>query len=431
MFLLLAAPSLGGAVVLQLPEGRARGALESSAGGAEYHSFYGLPYALPPTGHRRFMRPEPVVSWGGEVGGDIVECAQEDSGREEIFRVGGSALRGQEDCLVANIYTPARLHPAPASPSLAVLVFVHGGGYFAGSASPGVYGPEYIMDYGVILVTLNYRLGPFGFLSLGDDAVPGNQGLWDLVLGLEFVRKNIKYFGGDRDRVTLVGHSAGAMAAQFLLLRPRVSGLFRAAILQSGPVLSAYSCGDHHPAHYARSLGAALGCTEARSAALVACLQAAAPAQLLEAAAQLREFDFLPEPFKPVVDSWMGAAAVVPAALHEVWAQETVPRLPLLLGGTSEEGVLQLLHFLRDPALYARVNEDPARLLPALLLGVDPAAAAEDEGEAATAAVLRDSYLPGSGALAPGAHEEMVKLFTDVHFLSPLEQVRRNATNLV
>ena len=107
MFLLLASPSLGGAVVLQLPEGRARGALETSAGGAEYHSFYGLPYALPPTGHRRFMRPEPVVSWGREVGGDIVECAQEDSGREEIFRLGGSALRGEEDCLVANIYTIA------------------------------------------------------------------------------------------------------------------------------------------------------------------------------------------------------------------------------------------------------------------------------------------------------------------------------------
>ena len=105
------------------------------------------------------------------------------------------------------------------------------------------------------------------------------------------------------------------------------------------------------------------------------------------------------------------------------------PRI-LLLGGTSEEGVLQLLHFLSDPALYARVNEDAARLLPALLLGVDPEAAAEDEGEAATAAVLRDSYLPGSGALAPGAHEEMVKLFTDVHFLSPMEQVRRNATNI-
>ena len=93
MFLLLASPSLGGAVVLQLPEGMARGALETSAGGAEYHSFYGLPYALPPTGHRRFMRPEPVVSWGREVGGDIVECAQEDSGREEIFRLG---LGGEE-----------------------------------------------------------------------------------------------------------------------------------------------------------------------------------------------------------------------------------------------------------------------------------------------------------------------------------------------
>ena len=346
MFVLLAAPSLGGAVVLQLPEGRARGALESSAGGAEYHSFYGLPYALPPTGHRRFMRPEPVVSWGGEVGGDIVECAQEDSGREEIFRLGGSALRGQEDCLVANIYTPARLHPAPASPSLAVLVFVHGGGYFAGSASPGVYGPEYIMDYGVILVTLNYRLGPFGFLSLGDDSVPGNQGLWDLVLGLEFVRKNIKYFGGDRDRVTLVGHSAGAMAAQFLLLRPRVSGLFRAAILQSGPVLSAYSCGDHHPAHYARSLGAALGCSpHANSSQLLSCLRAAPASEVVR---HVRVVDQQPDvvrnapnPWKPILDgSFLPAdSAFLAGDPHELLKAGRFHDIPVIIGHTKDEGL--------------------------------------------------------------------------------------------
>ena len=112
---------------INLLEGTVRGQLEAAESGSKYFGFYGIPYALPPIKKRRFMKPEPVEKWDREVGGDIVECAQEDSGREKMFVLGDDVLRGQEDCLVVNIYTPT------LNSKLPVIVFVHGGGYFAGS----------------------------------------------------------------------------------------------------------------------------------------------------------------------------------------------------------------------------------------------------------------------------------------------------------
>ena len=116
-------------VLVQLPEGAVRGAVEQSDLGQRFYSFYGIPYALPPTGKRRFKRPEPVEKWDSVKGGEIIECAQESAGREELFNW-GSKLRGVEDCLVLNIYTPN-----VGEGDYPVMVFVHGGGYFAGNYS--------------------------------------------------------------------------------------------------------------------------------------------------------------------------------------------------------------------------------------------------------------------------------------------------------
>ena len=146
--------------------------------------------------------------------------------------------KSDEDCLLLNVYVP---EVAGEPGLLPVLVWIHGGGYTGGDGTSQKFGPLYYMAHDVILVTVNYRLGPLGFLSLGDSELAGNQALWDLVLALQFVNKRIHHFGGDKTRVTLMGHSAGAMAVQFLMLNLRLEGLFRAAILQSGPVISAYS----------------------------------------------------------------------------------------------------------------------------------------------------------------------------------------------
>ena len=100
---------------------------------------------------------------------------------------------------MVNVYTP----DVSGKRKMPVMVWIHGGGFTTGSGNPDMYGPEYIMDAEVVLVTLNYRLGPLGFLGMGDDVFPGNLGLWDQNLALKWVQKNIEAFGGDANRVTV------------------------------------------------------------------------------------------------------------------------------------------------------------------------------------------------------------------------------------
>lgn len=129
--------------------------------------------------------------------------------------------------------------------NLPVMVFIHGGGYETGEA--GMYGPKHLLDSDVILVVPNYRLGPFGFLHLEEDKsssgeLPtGNQGLWDQRLALQWVKHNIKAFGGDPDNVTLFGESAGGFSVSYHIISQQSKGLFDKAIIQSGSLLGSFT----------------------------------------------------------------------------------------------------------------------------------------------------------------------------------------------
>ena len=212
--------------------------------------------------------------------------------------------------------------------------------------SPGVYGPEYFMDYGVILVTVNYRLGPFGFLSLGDDSIPGNQGLWDIVAGIEFVKKRISSFGGNPDKITLMGHSAGAMAVQFLMLNPSLSGLFQAAILQSGPAISAYSCSDRHPSYYTRTLAGALGCDpKANNSQIVSCLQSKDAGEIVKFVRIVDQKPDVvknaPNPWKPILDGLFlpKDQAFLMGDPYELMREGKFHDIPVIIGHTKDEGL--------------------------------------------------------------------------------------------
>lgn len=122
---------------------------------------------------------------------------------------------------------------------LAVVMFIHGGGYMCGGS--GWLGPDIIMDEDVILVTINYRLGPFGFLSLNTPEYPGNAGLKDQLLALKWINENIEYFGGDSGKITVFGQSAGAAAVHLLTLIPAAQNLFQRAIVSSGSMLNPWS----------------------------------------------------------------------------------------------------------------------------------------------------------------------------------------------
>lgn len=141
---------------------------------------------------------------------------------------------GSEDCLKVNVYVPA----FPKAKPHAVMVYIHGGSFILGNGGKLIYGPGFLVQKDVVVVTFNYRLGPLGFLCLRIKEAPGNAGLRDQIAALKWVKENIAAFGGDPDNITVFGESAGGASLSLLLLSEASTGLFNRAIVQSGSALS-------------------------------------------------------------------------------------------------------------------------------------------------------------------------------------------------
>ena len=197
--------------------------------------YMSVPFAAPPVGELRWREPQPVAPWQGarKAVSFAPACMQ-----KGVSMPGEKPPATSEDCLYLNIWTPART----ADERLPVIVWIHGGGYTNGSASMPLYWGDRLAQRRVVVVTIAYRLGPFGFLAHPELTAEsarkssGNYGLLDQIAALEWIQRNIAAFGGDRDRVTIAGQSAGAMSVSMLMASPRAKGLFHGAIGQSGGV---------------------------------------------------------------------------------------------------------------------------------------------------------------------------------------------------
>ena len=201
--------------------------------------FLGVPYAAGPVGAARFAAPTPHEPWTGirdatRPGPTAPQPARDSFGTLDMSPYFGPGWQRGTDYLTVNIWAP----PAPARPA-PVMVFVHGGGFVAGSANSPLYDGAAFARDGVVLVTLNYRLGIPGFLHLSD--APANRGLLDVLAALRWVRDNIAGFGGDPGNVTLFGQSAGAIVVGGVLADPASAGLLRRAIIQSGSGTGAFT----------------------------------------------------------------------------------------------------------------------------------------------------------------------------------------------
>nr|XP_053634423.1 venom carboxylesterase-6-like [Cherax quadricarinatus] len=154
---------------------------------------------------------------------------------------------------------------------LPVMVWIHGGGFYSGGASE--YLPHVLLNHDVVLVVIQYRLGVFGFLSTEDSVIPGNFGLKDQTLALQWVQRNIHKFGGDKTKVTIFGESAGGASVHFQMLSPKSEGLFSRVIMQSGSALSPWATGFKFR-ETAEEIGQTMGCPDSQdSQALLDCLQ--------------------------------------------------------------------------------------------------------------------------------------------------------------
>jgi para-nitrobenzyl esterase len=202
--------------------------------GGKVKAFLGLPYAAPPVGDLRWKAPTPPAKWKGKRDASKygAHCAQSHVYDDMVFQDGVDS----EDCLFLNVYAPAN---ATAKSKLPVMFWIHGGGFSAGASSEPRHNGDFLPLKGVVLVTINYRLGIFGFLVTSDlaneaNGTAGNYGLMDMVAALQWVKANIKRFGGDPGKVTIFGESAGSEAVSTLMASPTAKGLFQKGIGESG-----------------------------------------------------------------------------------------------------------------------------------------------------------------------------------------------------
>lgn len=203
-------------------------------------AFLGIPYGASTAGHARWRAPRPAASWPGiHLATTFGPACQQDVGGSFGPYTPEYLVQGpvSEDCLSLNVWRPSAA--ASRGAALPVMVWIHGGGFTGGSGAIPIYNGAAVASGGVIVVTVNYRLGVFGFLAhpdlSRDDGAPGNYGIQDLLLALHWVKDNVKALGGDPSRVTLAGQSAGSMSIHDLMVVPDARGLFQQVISESGP----------------------------------------------------------------------------------------------------------------------------------------------------------------------------------------------------
>ncbi|KAG0430049.1 hypothetical protein HPB47_023046 [Ixodes persulcatus] len=225
VFLAMARHSQADSIVRQTRLGLVKGILVEAYGGL-VEVYKGIPFAEPPLGNLRFKEPVPRSPWEGTYDTTTGTSVCHQVLRKLFFN---SAENFTEDCLHLGIWTPSEATNSP------VLVWIHGGGFAYGSGfRESSDGLVLAATRGLVFVTINYRLGILGFLNANSPHAPGNQGLLDQHLALQWVRDNIRFFGGDPESVTIIGNSAGAMSVHAHILSPMSRGLFKRAVLLSG-----------------------------------------------------------------------------------------------------------------------------------------------------------------------------------------------------
>ncbi|XP_045772676.1 venom carboxylesterase-6-like [Maniola jurtina] len=263
--------------IVQVSKGSLQGIWRVSTNGRNFASFLGIPYAQPPIGRNKFKEPQAIKSWTGVKNATTVPsaCLQ--------FDPFSNTVLGNEDCLFLNIHTPDPSEDA----LLPVVVFIHGGGFLYGAG--GQYDAVHLMDRDVIVVTFNYRLGPLGFLSTGDDQIPGNTGLKDQSFALKWVQDNIIKFGGDPYSITLMGSSAGAASVHYHYLSPLSKGTFHRGFASSGSAFVPWAY-DTKPAEKAEALAAIIGCPTTDTSEMANCLKNKSGEDIVTAQIQMFEW---------------------------------------------------------------------------------------------------------------------------------------------
>jgi para-nitrobenzyl esterase len=374
----------------------------------ESRMWRGVPYAAPPVGPLRWKKPEVAAAWD-----DVRETFEVGSVCPQLASAFGSPST-DEDCLYLNIWAPRDKRDVP------VLVWFHGGAFAFGSGGETYYNGQHLAEtQDVVLVTVNYRLGVFGFLAYpglaaedGTYPTSGNYGLEDQLAALQWVQRNIKAFGGNPERVTVFGESAGGISTCWQYTSSRTAGLFHAAIAESGLCSNNlfFATRSDAEATGARVANNA-GCT-GNDAAIATCLRGKTPMQLLTAAQSPKVADQLPGgPFFQPDGIQLGPnvdGIVVEKTSRDAFASGGLAARPLLLGSNRDEGTLF------QTSLVAKETTTESELRSAL--------ATRFTSEQVDAIIAR--YPPAS---FPSFDRTLAEITGDAFFVCPTRRAARGA----
>nr|XP_019525898.2 esterase B1-like [Aedes albopictus] len=338
-------------VSIQLAAGKVLGCKAYLPNGSSYNYFKGIPYAKPPVGNLRFKPPEPLSQFDSEV----LDCSYERNACFSCTQFPPLVAVG-EDCLYANVFTPG------CGGSLPVMVCIHGGGFASGTGDASIYGPRHLLQHGVVVVTFNYRIGPFGFLCLPEKGVHGNMGLKDQRLLLKWVHENIAKFGGDPSNVTLFGISAGGASVHLHYLTESSRKYFHRAICQSGVAFNVW-VEQHDAESKAIQLAKCLGCSDEGVDRVYETLMNAsafdinASSEDCVSSQDMRVFRIFG--FTPVVESTSSVEPFLTESYIDLLCKPDMTNIPIMMGVTSNEGISFLLFQLIVPCI-----DDPKWFVP-------------------------------------------------------------------
>ncbi len=344
--LMIVTSSLEKTGIVETTKGRVQGVQFPVSNGQHVNAYLGIPFAKPPTGKLRFLNPEPAESWnevydGSQFPNTCFQTVDTTFGDFPGAAQWNPSTTMSEDCLYLNVWTPQSSGPK------AVMVWIYGGGFCTGSPSLDVYDPRVLVAMNdIIVVSISYRVGVFGFLYLPEAGIRGNMGLFDQNMALQWVQENIETFGGDANQVTLFGESAGAGSVSHHLISPLSKDLFSKVILQSGASTAPWSYRSADESN-ARSVNLAVHCgvkhKENETEALEV-LRQISPEILTDKLWLVQRPDIeLGCPLSPVMDG-----NFFPEEPQTMIKERQFKKCPILLGSTADEGSYFLIYFFMD-----------------------------------------------------------------------------------
>ncbi|CAL8118150.1 unnamed protein product [Orchesella dallaii] len=389
--------------VVSVTQGLVEGMTLISRLGKEYYGFKAIKYARV---RQRFESPEKPDSWEG------VFHANETASPCFQFNIVTKRYVGVEDCLTLDIYTPK------LDGSLPVAFWIHPGGFQVGSGT--AFEGKYFADASAVLVTINYRLGAFGFLNTEDGQVLGNMGLKDQVKALEWVKENIKNFGGDPSKVMIFGDSAGGASVQYHMLSPRSTGLFSTAYSQSGSALNPWAF-QRNPRKNALLLAENAECGKTYAQIVipdVECLRLKTTREIGEAQFKFRtlpyEFDVLSMVFVPSVEIPTAKAFLSDSPYKIISSNNVKNKVPWLISAAKEEGLFWTTPYLDNTSLVQKLNNEWVKVAPKIFSYDDVLSESE---KVAKSKIIKKFYL-NDKEINSTTRREVSDIYADRFFLN-------------